>query len=131
MWATMVTGYTADRRDPVLVIIVELEEFLIDPAGHLEHFPGNIFFWFGVAGKIQMTGSAVRGRSMAKITFYTQSSLPGVHNLAQLFVGDIFGQHFQVHFFWLVFLGANCGHPGHHQGRKAEYNCNFLVMQHI
>ena len=124
-------GDAADRgNDGAFVVLIEAKIFFVDLTGHLEHIAGNIFFRLGIAGKIQTMGSAVGGGSMTKSTFYTERSLPAIHHLFQVVVADVLWQYFQISF-GLIVLGTRRGHPGYHQGKETDYNCNFFVMQHI
>jgi len=127
------TGHAADgRHNNALFVFIKAEIFFVDLRRHLEHMAGDLFLRLGIAGKIQSVGSAVLGRSMTEITFYSQSGFPVVHDLVEVFMADVLWQDLQIPFWPVVIPGTKrrtgCGHSNDHQGRQREYNCKLFTM---
>jgi hypothetical protein len=121
------TGYGGDGS--AFVVLVEAEIFLVDLCRHFEHMAGNIFFGFCIAAKIQVTGSAICRRCMAKVTFHAQCGFPVVHDLIEVVVADVFGKDLEISL-WLILLRTCGGHSYYHQGGQRQCNNEFFTVQH-
>ena len=129
MRAAAVTSHTMDGRDhDALIVFIKAKIFFVDPAGHLEHVPGDVFFRLGIAGEIQLVG-AVLGGSMTETAFHTQRISPTPHDMMKTIVAYIPGQDLQVSF-WLILLRAACGHADDHHRKKGGDDGDLFVMKH-
>lgn len=107
--AAPVACLTADSSYHTLVVTIEFKVFFIDFSRHSIHMAGHVFFWFGVAGEVEVMRSAVGGGGMTKITFNAQGGLPAVHGAIQLVVSDILRQNLQISLRrLLVFSRTDC-----------------------
>src|SRR5216684_9294444 len=114
MGAAVMASHTRYGGDgSALVILVEAEIFLVDLCRHFEHMAGNIFFGFCIAAKIQVRGSAICRRGMAKVTFHAQCGFPAVHDLIEVVVADVPGKDLEISL-RLVILGTCGGHTYNH-----------------
>ena len=103
------TGHAGDHGNGcAFVVLGKTEIFLVDLPCHFVHMTGDVLFRFGVTGKIQMVGGAVRGWGMTEITVHTQRRLPAVHDLVQVFMTDILGEDLEI--LESVIRGIDGGH---------------------
>jgi len=131
MGIAMMASHTCDGGDGfALVILIEAEIFFVDLGCHLEHVTGDVFFRLGVAGKVQVMGGAVGGGCVTEVTFYAQGGFPAVHDFAQVFIADVFGEDLQVFMMGLFVRGAGGGHTYYHQHYERGYNHQFFTVQH-
>jgi hypothetical protein len=132
MGAAVVTGHASHGRDHIaLIVLVHLEIFFVDLVGHGEHMAGYILFRFCVAGKVEVMRGAIGGRCVAEVASDAQGIFPGVHNLAEFFVADVFWEDFEISFRRLVVGGAHGGYADGRQDEEGGNDCEFFVMQHI
>ena len=88
------TGHAGNGRNGIpLLILIKGEIFLVDPAGHLIHMPGDVLFRLGIAGEIQLVGGTVRRWRVTEIALHAKRGLPTVHDLVEVIMTDVPGQH--------------------------------------
>ena len=120
-------GYCGDRFP--LFIFVKAEIFLVDLRGHLHHVPGNIFFGFRIAGKIQVVRSRVGRWRMAEIALHPQGFLEPIHHFVKVLMADVFWKDLQVLVRVLVWWRGG-GDPDNNKSNESKRSRKFFDMVH-
>jgi len=124
-------SHTGDGGDGfALVVLIEAEIFFVDLGRHLEHMTCDVFFRLGIAGKVQVMRGTVGGGRVTETAFHAKGGFPAVHDLAQVFVADVFGKDLQVFMVGFPVRGTGGGHTYYHQDNERGCNHQFFTVQH-